>query len=98
MAQCCTISTGAPPDWEIAHLLDSASGLVAQRVPVDVGRAVARRLLDAGRIDSNIFEREFWLAFSGLIGTAFVTPLVEAGFVKVWATERVGRPPEPPQL
>jgi hypothetical protein len=98
MTQYCTISTGAPPDWEIAALVDAASGLVAQRVPVEVGQRFARRMLDAGIIPRELFDREFWLAFGGLIGTVFVNPLVEAGFVKVWATERVGRPPEPPLL
>ena len=98
MTQHCTISTGAPPYSEIAELVDWASGLVAQRVPVDVGRRVAKRLVDAGRMDRNVYERAFWLGFGGLIDVAFVNPLAEAGFVKVWATERVLRPPEPPEF
>jgi len=97
MTQRCLISTGAPPDWEVAELYDLIEGLVAQRVPAEVGRRLARRLVDAGRGDPEAFRGAFWLVLYPVI-EVFVSGLVEAGFAKLWATDRVGRPPEPPAL
>jgi hypothetical protein len=98
MTQRVLSARGAPPDWESAELVDYAGGLVAQRVPVEVGRRLARRMLDAGRVHPEEFAGDFWLALNNIIVVAYVRPLVEAGFAKVWATARVGRPPEPPEL
>jgi hypothetical protein len=98
MTQRCLISTGAPPDWESAELMDSISGLAAQRIPVSVIKSLAQRLLDAGRGHEEALARAPSFALWNICGAAFVGPLIEAGFAKVWATARVGRPPEPPQL
>jgi hypothetical protein len=98
MTQQCIIGTGAPPYWESAEIVDAITGHVSQQVPVEVGRSIARRMVDAGRAHPEELARAFWLAVGHLIWLAFVRPLVEAGFVKVWATERIGRPPTPPDL
>jgi hypothetical protein len=98
IAQQCLISTGAPPDWESADLVDYATGLVAQRVPVEVGRRLAQRVLEAGRVHREAFAGDFWLGLGNMIAVAFVRPLAEAGFAQVWATGGVGHPPEPPEL